>query len=350
LRIDLATARKETYERPAALPTVEFSSLKEDLIRRDFTINAMAISLNKSSFGQLVDFFKGREDIARGRIRVMHDKSFIDDPTRIFRAVRFEQRLGFAIDSHTSDLIKHAVNVRMFSKVEPQRIRDEIVLILKEEDPLKALKRMSQLHEFRFLHKKISLTKEFLKTYEHINSFYSWYEASPCRKRAIELWLVYLMALFVPLSYNDISRICRSFVFRRGESLRLLSYKKCADKTLLLLSSGRDLSPSSVYRVLEPLSLEAMLAIMAKAKLISHVSRASRAVSRIKNFLEIYNGQRLSVRGEDLKAMGLKPGPVFRDILKKLLYEKIDGNLKTKADEIRFAKNIVSALVMRKKG
>ncbi|MBP7055893.1 MAG: CBS domain-containing protein, partial [Candidatus Omnitrophica bacterium] len=349
LRIDLATARKETYERPAALPTVEFSSLKDDLIRRDFTINAMAISLNKNSFGQLVDFFKGREDLARGRIRVMHDGSFIDDPTRIFRAVRFEQRLGFAIDSHTADLIKHAVNVKMFSQVEPQRIRDEIVLILKEEDPLKALKRMSQLHEFRFLHRKISLTKDFLKMYEHINLFYSWYEVSPCRKRTIELWLVYLMALFEPLSYNDVSRICRSFVFRRGESLRLVSYKKCADKTLVLLSSSRDLSPSSVYRVLEPLSLEAILAIMAKAKVAPHVSRASRAVSRIKDFLERYNGQRLSIRGEDLKAMGLEPGPGFRNILKKVLYEKIDGNLKTKADERRFAENMVSALGMRKK-
>ena len=88
---------------------------------------------------------------------------------------------------------------------------------------------------------------------------------------------------------------------------------------------------------------------MAKAKVAPHVSRASRAVSRIKDFLERYNGQRLSIRGEDLKAMGLEPGPGFRNILKKVLYEKIDGNLKTKADERRFAVNMVSALGMRKK-
>ena len=112
-KLDLATARKEKYERPAALPDVEFSSLRNDLYRRDFTINAMAVALNRSNFGQLIDFFDGQRHLREGVISVLHKGSFIDDPTRIFRAVRFEQRYGFKIDKHTERLIKTAICISL---------------------------------------------------------------------------------------------------------------------------------------------------------------------------------------------------------------------------------------------
>ena len=131
LKIDLATARKETYKDPAAFPTVEFSSLEDDLSRRDFTINAMAVSINKKDFGRLVDLFGGVDDLKRGLIRVMHDASFIDDPTRILRAVRFGYRLGFAIEKHTEKLIEKAMDENIFAKLSPRRIRKEMTLILK---------------------------------------------------------------------------------------------------------------------------------------------------------------------------------------------------------------------------
>ena len=126
LKIDFATARRETYEHPGALPKVEPSSLKDDLARRDFTINAMAVSLNKKDFGKLVDLFGGRRDLARGVIRVMHDKSFIDDPTRIFRAVRFGERLRFAIDRRTLRLIESAIKKGMLDKLSKYRINKEL--------------------------------------------------------------------------------------------------------------------------------------------------------------------------------------------------------------------------------
>lgn len=126
LKIDLATARKEIYERPAALPAVEFSSLKEDLSRRDFTINAMAMSLKKDDFGRLIDPFGGRRDLAAGVIKVMHDKSFMDDPTRIFRAVRFATRLGFSIEPHTMALMNAAIKKGMIAKLSEYRIKKEL--------------------------------------------------------------------------------------------------------------------------------------------------------------------------------------------------------------------------------
>lgn len=334
LKIDLATARKEVYERPAALPTVEFSSLKNDLIRRDFTINAMAMSLNKENFGQLIDFFGGESDLKSCRIRVMHDGSFIDDPTRIFRAVRFEQRFGFTIDTHTEELIINAIEEEMFEKVEPQRIRDEIILILKEKEPLKALNRMAELHEFRFIHPKISLDQAMRRFYKSIDETHRWYEKAPFRRRAIEKWLMYLIALFESLSYNETLRLCDKFVFKRGERLRILSYKKDAKRIIKLLSSKKHLAASRIYSVLEPLSYEVILLIMARAD-------SKLATARIKAFLEKYNGIRIKLRGEDIKALGMKPGPKFKRILQKVLYKKIDGILKTKRNELAYARELI---------
>lgn len=132
LKIDLATARMETYKKPGALPDVRPSSLEDDLARRDFTINAMAMSINKNNFGRLIDPFGGRRDLARGAIKVLHNGSFIDDPTRIFRAARFESRPGFSIEARTLRLAKTAIRKGMLAKLSKYRIRKELVLILKE--------------------------------------------------------------------------------------------------------------------------------------------------------------------------------------------------------------------------
>lgn len=144
-RVDVVTSRKETYKCPAAYPTVKPGSIKDDLFRRDFTINAMAISLNKKNFGKLVDFYGGQKDLKKGIIRVMHDKSFIDDPTRVFRAVRFSVRFGFKIEPHTKKLIKEAVLDGLLGEVNAGRVRKEIGLFLKEKNPKKCLEVFTKL-------------------------------------------------------------------------------------------------------------------------------------------------------------------------------------------------------------
>ncbi len=332
-KIDLATARKEVYEAPAALPTVvEFGSLKNDLMRRDFTINAMAVSINKDDFGELIDFFDGKKDLARGRIAVMHDASFIDDPTRIFRAVRFEQRFNFTIDSHTEKLILNALDKDMVEKVHPHRLRDEIELILKEKEPLKAIRRMSNLHEYRFIHPGIRFDKKLSRFCRDIERTALWYERSHFGKRPLEKWLMLLAALFEDLNYNQTKALCGKYAFRRGDTIRLLSYKKDGDRVIRELEK-KAISPSKIYRLLEPLSYEVTLLIMAKSR-----SRAARA--RIKVFLKKYNGTRISIRGGDLKKLGFKPGPDFRRIMEKVLYKKIDGVLKTRRDELNCVRRL----------
>jgi tRNA nucleotidyltransferase (CCA-adding enzyme) len=144
-RIDIVTARKETYEYPAAYPAVKPGTIKDDLFRRDFTINAMAMSINKSGFGRLVDFYGGYKDLRKGIVRVLHDRSFMDDPTRIFRAVRFSVRFGFKIEPHTKKLIKQAILDGFLGEVNKGRIKKEIELFLKEKNPAKCLREFERL-------------------------------------------------------------------------------------------------------------------------------------------------------------------------------------------------------------
>ncbi|MBU1062527.1 MAG: hypothetical protein KJ952_07425 [Candidatus Omnitrophica bacterium] len=145
IRIDVVTARSESYKAPAAYPDVKPGKIKEDLFRRDFTINAMAMSVNKKNFGELVDFYNGFKDLKKRFIRVMHDKSFIDDPTRIFRAVRFSVRLNFRIEPRTKNLMKKAILNGLLGEVNRGRIKKEIEAFLKEKEPLKCLETFSGL-------------------------------------------------------------------------------------------------------------------------------------------------------------------------------------------------------------
>ncbi len=338
VKIDIATARKEFYKHPAALPSVESSSIKDDLYRRDFTINAMAISIDRKDFAELIDFFEGVKDLERRRIRVLHEKSFIDDPTRIFRAVRFEQRYDFRIDDFTTGLIRNAVKAEMFNKVSGERLREEIRLLLKEKDPLKAIKRMKSLDELRFISPKISFgapQEEYCRNVKKLASVYGNYfsMASPC-----DLWLVYFMAIIDGLNLSETLRVCDRFVIRRDDKLRIISEKKSEKKVMALLSAKKEILPSRTYRALEPLSSETLLFIMAKCggRLLKR---------RAKDFLTKYNSVRISLRGADLKRLGAQPGPCFTEILKATLYAKIDGLISTKQDELSFAEKQIKRCI-----
>jgi tRNA nucleotidyltransferase (CCA-adding enzyme) len=133
--VDFVSARTEFYGHPTALPEVERSSIRQDLHRRDFTINTLAICLDPGHWGELLDFYGGEEDLKQGIIRVLHSLSFVEDPTRMLRAVRFEQRLGFRIEPRTEELIDSALG--LLDRVSSERIRHELYLILREEEPEK---------------------------------------------------------------------------------------------------------------------------------------------------------------------------------------------------------------------
>ena len=168
-KIDVATARTETYERPAALPLVTPGSIKDDMLRRDFSINTLAVGLNPDRFGDLLDFFHARDDIRKKLIRILHDRSFIDDPTRMFRAVRFEQRFGFRIDGITEKLIRDAVSAGLIERLSGYRISSELRIILKEENPLPPVRRLDELGVLSAVVRKGEKHKEVKKLLRRIN-------------------------------------------------------------------------------------------------------------------------------------------------------------------------------------
>ncbi len=330
-KIDVAMTRTEIYERPAALPTVKFGPIENDLYRRDFTINAMAFKLDRHGFGELLDPFNGRKDLKEGKIRALHDLSFVDDPTRIFRAVRFEQRFDFKIEPHTEDLIKKAIGLKMVDRTQKQRIREEMIAILSEEESLKAVKRLSELNELRFIDPRLKLKETTKRLFNAVDETLSWYDRMELKKgHTPERWLIYFMALLDELDLSEVRRICADFVFTKADSAKALSYKKDSDKALLFLSRKGKLEPSQIYVCLKGLSDEVLILLIAR-------TRSQAARRRIVSYLTKYANVRLSVKGDDLIKRGLKPGPHFRVIMEKTLHAKIDKVVRTGQEELAFA-------------
>lgn len=330
LKVDIASARKEFYPQPAQLPSVIRGTLKDDLFRRDFTINAMAISINSADFGRLIDFYGGLDDLHLGNIRILHNLSFIDDPTRILRAVRFEKRYGFRIESRTLKYLKEAVYLKMLSKVEPQRIRDDLILILKEEHPVKEIIRLQELAGLGFINPRLALSKKNLGLLRSIERQVKCFQKAHPGCRQLDTWLVYLMGLMDSLDAGEANHICRKFVFRKGEQKRILDYKKIKPETVLRLARAKS-RPSQIYAFFEPLSYEAIVLLQAKYK-------DRRIQGRISDFLRLYNGMRIHISGHDLKGLGLKPGEAYREIFKKILNARLDGLVKTKEEELALVK------------
>jgi len=333
LKIDVASARKETYEKPAALPTVRFSSLKEDLSRRDFTINAMAVNINKKDFGLFIDFFDGKKDLKRSIIRVLHKKSFVDDPTRIFRAVRFEQRFNFKIEKHTKIFIKHAVKQKMFHHTQNQRIRDELMLILREPHPGKAVFRMKELHEFKFIHPSLSLKKDAKKTFNSLTKCLKWDRTARAEDTTDE-WLTYFMVMLEKLSKDEVCEVLKKFVFTRRTAVKLKSYNDFRVSTARKISRSAKMRPSEIYAILKPLEREVILYTMAKVK-------SEKAKRRVKKYLTELERVTLKIKGHDIAAEGIKRGPRYTELLRRVLYKKIDGKITTKREEILYLKKIV---------
>lgn len=335
LKFDIATARKEFYPQPASLPEVSNGTLKDDLFRRDFTINAMAISIAAKDFGKLIDFFGGREDILHRKIRILHNLSFIDDPTRILRAIRFEKRYNFRIERATLSALKGAVGLKMPEIIQPQRLSNELILILKEDRPLRQIKRIQELAGFYFVNPRLSLSK---KTYRLINSIEKqvrWFKKAQPRRRKLDIWLIYFMGLLDSLNIDDVRAVCKRFCFPKGVEKRILTYKKFDSKYIRQLNRTQ-IRPSQVFKILEPLSYEVILLL--KAKYNKNIDLKQ----HIKDFLEIYNGMCLYISGADLHRLGVKPGPSYQKIFADALNAKLNGLIRTKKEELALIKKLIA--------
>ncbi|MCK5215790.1 MAG: CCA tRNA nucleotidyltransferase [Candidatus Omnitrophica bacterium] len=329
LSIDVAMARKEVYHRPGALPSVTPGSIEEDLIRRDFTINAMAVKINANCFGKLFDPFGGQKDLTLKKIRILHEKSFIDDPTRILRGVRFEQRFRFLFDTKTLQLLKQALQRNAVKTVKPARYFEEFRKLLKEEYPRPALLRLKKLNGFTFLAKNFNVNAPLLgrmeKNIDRLkrDGFY----------RQKEWSLVYLVALLKGLDAKEMNSIIKYFQLTNHEK-KVLLMSPLSDEVFLKLRRG-GASAHKIFQILEICEEEIIFFIRVQTSAI--------IITRyVDHFLKKSSCITLNMNGNDLKKMGSPSGPKIGRVLRALLMMKIDGQLPSRQSELAMARQLLN--------
>src|SRR6185437_13194645 len=324
-RLDVATARTEYYEYPTALPTVEQSSIKKDLYRRDFTMNALAVRLNGKGFGEVLDFSVVQRYLNNKIIRVLHGLSFVEDPTIVFRAIRFESRFEFRLGKDTAALIAGAVKMNLFQRLSGHRLLEELKLLLGEREPKQAIKRLAELNLLKFIHPKLSWSDRLDRLLGALEEAVDWYRLLYL-DRKMEVWLVYMMGLLELLPERAVKDVLKRFPFSEQEATRLKMARVGCHKVVRRLATQRSLKPAEVYHLLSGLSDETLLILMAKSK--------GESVKRqVSAFLTTYQHVKPVLTGTDLKAMGLKPGPQFKKILGQLLDVRLNGEIKTESEE-----------------
>jgi tRNA nucleotidyltransferase (CCA-adding enzyme) len=332
-KVDIATARREKYPHFAALPVVSSGSLREDLKRRDFTINAMALRLAADKKQEIIDPFDARADLASGKIRILHNLSFKDDPTRIFRAIRFSQRLDFQIEPKTLALLKEAIRDGWLDKVHPHRMRDELILILKEQDPFRPIKKLNDLGGLSFISTKLKIGKPAQNLFRSIAKQIAWLVKYFPARRQLDSWLLYFAALLEPLSYPQIKKIVYRLGLPKGDQKRVVSYYQLRNKLISSLSK-KQVSPEQVFSLLEPLSYETII-------LLSATTLNKNFKKHLADFFKIYNGMRLCISGKDLGGLGVLPGPEYQKIFARVLAAKLNGRVKNRQTELVLIRKLV---------
>lgn len=330
LKIDIATARLEYYEYPAAMPTVELSSIKLDLYRRDFTINAMAIHLNPDTFGTLVDFFSCQNDLKDRQIRILHNLSFVEDPTRIFRAIRLEQRMGFRIGKHTEKLIRNAVKMELFDRFFGRRFFAELKIILSEETPLPALKRMAEFDLLRLLHPRLCLDHRLETILAETQDALNWYRLLYIEK-PFHPWMVYILALLTPLPTREAAAFCQRLEVPERHQMAIIQERVEARRVAGLLRRKMPEKPSVISRLLKELSVEGLLHLMG-------VMKKKACKKAISLYVTDWRHLKPETDGHALQEMGYQPGPLYGTILEHLLDARLDGLVKGGEEERQFVR------------
>ncbi|MBS0170296.1 MAG: CBS domain-containing protein [Nitrospira sp.] len=332
-KLDVATARTEYYEYPTALPTVEQSSIKKDLYRRDFTINTLAVALRPRRFGQLIDFYGGQRDLKERLIRVLHSLSFVEDPTRVFRAIRFELRFNFQLSKDTLALIKGAVKMELFHRLSGQRLLDELRLLFSERAPRHAVRRLSELDLLRFIHPTLAWSDRLDRRLIDVEAALDWYRLSAL-DRPLREWLVYAMALAEAMPDQAVREMLKRFPFAEAERAAIDEARFLTQPACRTLSRRVPVKPSETVRVLTGLSEECLVFLLAQ-------SLNKSAKRHLSLYLTTYRNVKPALTGKALSALGLKPGPLYRKILARLTEARLDGEVKTEEDELALVKDCI---------
>lgn len=328
-RIDLSSARKEHYRKIGALPTIVLGDLKDDLSRRDFSINAMALSINVPGKGELVDLFNGYEDLSKRKIRVLHERSFLDDPTRILRAIRYEQRLGFDLERKTLMLLKDALRLEVFNEISSARFLNELKKIFNEADVLSIIKRAGQLKILFSFEKKLSINFPAIRLIQ--NNLTA--EFPEAKEIETPVWFIYFLGMLEGNKQEVIDGIGSRFNFGKQQKKTL---RQLNDVTSILRQLESEVrKPSENLQLLNQLTKEMLCYVWYRAT-------KKNVRLRLKQFF-LNRNVGLTITVEDIKKMGVKSGRQMGEIMKAVLFHKIDCGLKNRKEELNTAKFLIES-------
>jgi tRNA nucleotidyltransferase (CCA-adding enzyme) len=324
-RVDVVTARSESYEKPGALPTVESGRIDEDLHRRDFTINAMAVSLKGEEAGLLVDPFEGRTDLEVGRIRVLHDRSFVDDPTRILRAIRYEDRYGFRMDDKTVVLARECIATGHIGDLSGARLREELIALLEEGDVSHAIPRLAELGAEKEIHPHVVADAEAVQLFDRLRELRGRYQLD------VPAWRLGLASLARKLPADEIAPWLDGLKIRRRDADQIAA--AIIDGPKIAEQLGRDSpAPADVVAIAEPHAPDAPLFALALTDL-----------PPLHDYFKRLAGIRLEVTGADVAELGLAESPRVGEILAELRRRKLNGELDGRDAELAAARELVEA-------
>jgi len=335
IKLDIASTRRESYSKPAALPDVEKALLKEDLYRRDFTINAMAIQLNAAHFGHLHDPYEGQCDLKAKTIRVLHEGSFVDDPTRIFRAIRFAQRFGFHLESETARLLEVAAATDLIAQLSGPRLCNEILLLFSEPQPQRSLEQLAKLNLLRFLHPDLRYAGTSKQIVRSLPKALAWWTRC-CGQHFLDRPLLHLMALLDGVEQPVVEAVVARLTLSHEQAMRVRAGGKRLKVVVRGLRGARRLRPSKVCRLLNGLPEEALVLCLARAG--GQAATVARVKQRIFDYATTFRTISTALRGDDLLRLGIEPGPPVGRMLALLLEAKLDGVVKGKAGERAFVR------------
>lgn len=317
-KIDITTSRFEYYDHPAALPTVEHSNLREDLYRRDFTINAMAIQLNESSFGEIIDFFNGREHLARRTIKVLHNLSFVEDPTRILRAVRFETRFDFKMDNETLDFASRSMD--KMTELSKTRISNELHKLFTEERPLVGLQRLFELEFWSTMIEDLSGEATIMNHGRKLNETLEHCEEFITQKD--QQWFFYMMLPFY--QQKRWVELVSEYALNRKE----IKLAEEIDHLRQLWPTLTVKGLSNLHPHLKKISNEAILFFASHPDLEDDYNTIIEYVQARKSIPQL-------VSGEDLKSLGVKPGPIYSNLILEIEQAYLDKKIENKEDALQ---------------
>jgi tRNA nucleotidyltransferase (CCA-adding enzyme) len=327
--VDLATARTEFYQYPAALPTAEHSSVREDLYRRDFTINAMAMQLNGDEPGRLLDPFGGNRDLAEGIIRVLHNLSFVEDPTRILRAVRFEARFGFHMDERTEELARNAIEMELLDRVSGERIREEFRQLFAHPFPETGLRRMDALGVLCALEPEWQFRGP-APEYGRLEEALRWAEEQPdVAAHLLEPGAQRLLLACTRLTPEAAGRLAARLRLRTREIK--LAVGAAGLPAVLPLLANDQIRASELDRLLSPLAAPLCVLLLA-------LSPDQEVWNRVQFYLTTLHHRRNRLTGDDLKALGIPRGPLFTRIIQRLRALDLDGVITTREEALQVAR------------